>query len=227
MHRRALFVDAMGTLVTLQAPLTRLVTVLHDRLGATITEAQARVALGAEIAHYREHMGQARDGAALRRLRAGCAAVLWEALPPLPELAGADAETQTGVLLSALHFTAFADARPMLERARDAGARVIVVSNWDVSLGEVLERTGLAPLLDDVVVSAVLGAAKPSPAIFARALELAGAAAEDCLHVGDSLSEDVAGARAAGIEAVLLDRDRADPAADGVRVIATLDELWP
>jgi putative hydrolase of the HAD superfamily len=227
MHRRALFVDAMGTLVTLQAPATRLVAVLHDRLGATITEAQARIALRTEIAHYRAHMAQAGDERGLGRLRARCAAVLWEALPPLPELAGADVETQTGVLLSALHFTAFADARPMLGRARDAGARVIVVSNWDVSLGEVLECTGLAPLLDGVVVSAVLGAAKPSPAIFARALELAGAAAADCLHVGDSLTEDVAGARAAGIEAVLLDREGADPAADGVRVIATLDELWP
>jgi putative hydrolase of the HAD superfamily len=228
MQRRTLFVDAMGTLVTLQAPLTRLVTVLHDRLGATITETQARVALGAEIAHYRAHMGQARDEPALRQLRARCADVLWQALPPLPELAGADAETRTEVLLSTLHFIAFADARPLLERARGAGARVIVVSNWDVSLGEVLERTGLAGLLDGVVVSAVAGAAKPSPAIFALALALAGAEAEDCLHVGDSLAEDVAGARAAGIEAVLLDRDAVAPVApvgDDVRVIAALDEL--
>ena len=136
MHRRALFVDAMGTLVTLQAPLTRLVTVLHDRFGARITEAQARVALGAEIAHYRAHMGQARDEPTLRALRARCAAVLWEALPPLPELAGADAETKTAALLAALHFTAFADARPLLERARATGMVVIVVSNWDVSLDE-------------------------------------------------------------------------------------------
>lgn len=225
MHRRALFVDAMGTLVTLQAPVTRLVTVLGDRLGAAVTEVQARAALGAEIAHYRAHMNQARDAASLRQLRARCAAVLWDALPPLRELAGVEAETQIGVLLTALHFTAFADARPLLARARGAGARVIVVSNWDVSLIEVLAHTGLEPLIDGVVVSAVIGAAKPSPEIFGRALELAGAAPQDCVHVGDSLAEDVSGARAAGIEAVLLDRDGLAPAADGARVIVSLDEL--
>ncbi len=225
MHRRALFVDAMGTLVTLQEPVTRLVAVLRDQLGARVSEAEARAALRAEIAHYRGHMAQAGDQRGLAGLRAACAAVLWDALPRLPELARADAEVRTGVLLAALRFTAFPDARPLLQRARDAGARVIVISNWDVSLDDVLGRTGLAPLLDGVVVSAVVGAAKPSPVIFDRALELAGVAAPDCLHVGDSLAEDVAGARASGIEAVLLDRQGVAPEASGVRVIATLDEL--
>jgi HAD superfamily hydrolase (TIGR01549 family) len=199
MHRRALFLDAMGTLVTLRAPVQRLVSVLRE----------------------------ARDEASLRTLRARCAAVLWQALPPLPELAGADAETMTGVLLAALRFTAYPDARPLLERVRCAGARAIVVSNWDVSLAEVLDRTGLTPLLDGVIVSAVVGAAKPSPVIFAAALERAGARAEDCVHVGDSLEQDVAGARAAGIEPVLLDRGRGATAPDGVRMITSLDELWP
>ena len=226
MHRHTLFIDAMGTLVTLEDPVGRLVSVLRRQFGAEVTATRARAALGAEIAHYRSHMGSAHDEHTLRELRAQCATVLWEALPPLPELEGADPETKTGVLLSALHFTAFPDALALLHRARSAGARVIVVSNWDVSLDEVLGRTGLAGLLDGVVVSAVAGAAKPSPAIFNDALALAGAAAEDCLHVGDSLAEDVAGARAAGIEAVLLDRDGAGQT-DGVRVIATLDELWP
>jgi len=227
MHRRALFVDAMGTLVTLRAPVERLVSVLREELGAEVTGSQARFALGAEIAHYRAHMGEARDEASLRTLRARCAAVLWRALPPLPELAGADAETMTGVLLSALRFTAYPDARPLLERVRAMGIRAVVVSNWDVSLAEVLGRTGLAPLLDDVIVSAVVGAAKPSPVIFAAALERAGARAEDCVHVGDSPQQDVAGARAAGIGPVLLDRGGGATAPEGVRVIASLDELWP
>ena len=56
------------------------------------------------------------------------------------------------------------------------GIRLVVVSNWDVSLHERLAETGLAPLLDGAVASAELGAAKPDPAIFARGLELAGAA---------------------------------------------------
>jgi putative hydrolase of the HAD superfamily len=113
---------------------------------------------------------------------------------------------------------------------------VVVVSNWDVSLADVLERVGLAPLVDAVVTSAAVGAAKPSPAIFAHALGLAGVAAQDALHVGDSLDEDVRGAAACGISAVLLRRDE-DPvpaaagdsvSTEGVATIGGLAELeWP
>ena len=99
---------------------------------------------------------------------------------------------------------------------------MVVVSNWDVSLAEVLERVGLAPLLDGVVTSAAVGAAKPDPAIFAHALALAGVPAARARHVGDSLDEDVAGARAAGIEPVLLRRDGGPRPGRGVRTIAGL-----
>ncbi len=83
-----------------------------------------------------------------------------------------------------------------------------MVSNWDVSLGEVLARLELAPMLDGIVTSAAVGARKPAPAIFARALELAGARPDATIHVGDSLEEDIAGARAAGIEPILIRRER-------------------
>jgi putative hydrolase of the HAD superfamily len=111
-------------------------------------------------------------------------------------------------------------------RARRAGAHVVVVSNWDVSLAEVLERVGLAPLIDAVVTSAAVGAAKPSPAIFAHALALAGVTAQAALHVGDSLDEDVRGAAGCGIPVVLLRRGAPAAAApDGVATIGGLAEL--
>jgi putative hydrolase of the HAD superfamily len=101
-----------------------------------------------------------------------------------------------------------------------------VVSNWDVSLLEVLERVGLAPLVDAVVTSAAVGSRKPDPAIFTHALALAGTAAAQARHVGDSLAEDVAGARACGIRPVLLLRDGSDE--PGLETIASLAELaWP
>ena len=59
-----------------------------------------------------------------------------------------------------------------------------------------------------MVTSAAAGAGKPDPAIFEFALEAAGCRAAQALHVGDSLEEDVTGARAAGIEVVWLNRAR-------------------
>jgi putative hydrolase of the HAD superfamily len=106
--------------------------------------------------------------------------------------------------------------------------RLVVASNWDVALPEVLERIGLARLLDGVVSSAMVGARKPAAAPFARALELAGVDPSEALHVGDSVVEDVEGALAAGIAAVLIDRTgvlptEAVPAK--VARIASLSEL--
>ena len=74
-----------------------------------------------------------------------------------------------------------------------------------------------------MVTSAEVGVAKPGPAIFEHALELAGARAADAVHVGDSLENDVAGARAAGIRPVLVARDGSAPA--GVEAIRSLAEL--
>ena len=115
----------------------------------------------------------------------------------------------------------------MRQRSWTTVAAIVVVSNWDVSLHDVLERTRLRALVDAVVTSAEFGAAKPDPAIFAHALELAGGVPPgDAVHAGDSVHADVEGARAAGIAAVLVARDGAQ-APPGVRAIPTLDGLIP
>jgi putative hydrolase of the HAD superfamily len=223
MHPRALLIDGLGTLVSLAPPAPALRRELAIRVAIEVSEEQAGRALAAEIAFYRAHMGHGRDLDSLAALRRRCADVMRDALPPSDRLAALDVEVLTDTLLSALRFDAYPDARPALIRARRGGARVIVVSNWDVSLAEVLERAGLAPLIDAVVTSAAVGAAKPAPAIFGHALGLAGVAAEQALHVGDSLDEDVRGAAACGIPAVLLHRE--GPAPNGVSTIASLAEL--
>ena len=107
------------------------------------------------------------------------------------------------------------------------------------SVGEVLAAAGLIEklralnirilLTSGTVTSAAVGAAKPAPEIFAHALALAGVGASGAVHVGDTLSEDVAGARACGIEPVLVRRGgEAPPGADPVTTIAALTEIaWP
>ena len=233
MHSRALLIDGLGTLVSLAPPAPALRHELADRFGIEVSEEQAGRALAAEISFYRAHMALGRDLDSLAALRRRCAEVMREALPASERLAGLSVEALTEALLSALRFDAYPDARPALLRARDGRTRVIVVSNWDVSLADVLERVGLAPLIDAVVTSAAVGAAKPARAIFAHALGLAGVSAQDALHVGDSLMEDVRGAVACGIPAVLLRREQrsgppAPAAPEGVAAISGLAELdWP
>ena len=219
----AVLLDAMGTLVRLEDPAPRLRAALRMRLGVDVGDDAARAAIRAEIACYRAHMHTGRDAAAVDALRARCAEAMRDALPA--PAAAAPGPVLTAALLDAIRIVAFPDAAPALRTLKAAGHALVVVSNWDVSLGERLEEAGLAPLLDRVVCSAAVGAAKPAPAMFARALALAGVPAGAAWHVGDDLEADVTGAAAAGVRPVLLDRAGAATAPPGVPVLRTLDGL--
>ena len=222
-RRRAVLLDAMGTLLRFEDPAPRLRGALRARLGADVGPEAARAAIRAEIAHYRAHMHEGRDPVSLAALRASSA----EAMRPLlgPAVAEAPARVLTAALMDAIAFTAYPDAVSALRALRRDGLALVVVSNWDASLHERLAETGLAELVDGAVASAEVGAAKPDQAIFARALALAGVHARDAWHVGDSVAADVDGALAAGIRPVLLARDGTAEAPPGVPVLATLDGL--
>ena len=216
---RAILLDALGTLLELERPAPRLVRELATR-GVAVTEEEAHEGVAAEIAYYRAHHDEAGDRAGLADLRARCTEVLRAALPDHAR----GVEDLQDVLLAALRFRPFPEVPETLRGLRNDGARLVVVSNWDVSLHDALAATGLAPLVDGAVSSAEVGAAKPDPAIFAAALRVAGVAPEDAVHVGDSLELDVAGARAAGIEPVLVLRDGTTPP-EGTRTITSLGSL--
>jgi putative hydrolase of the HAD superfamily len=218
----AILLDALGTLVALEPPAPKLRAELAERFGLDVSEDEAARAIAAEIAYYRSHLDEGRDAAGLDSLRRRCAEVLRSALPG--DGSRLEVDRVLEALLASLRFTAFPDVRPALQRARERGQRLVVVSNWDVSLVGVLRGLGLEPLLDGIVTSAGAGARKPSPAIFEQALRLAGVAAADAIHVGDTLDEDVAGARAAGVEPVLIRRGDGPPL-PGVRTISSLAEL--
>ena len=81
----------------------------------------------------------------------------------------------------------------------------VVVSNSDGRVEQFLQRAGLRPFLDVVIDSTLVGVEKPDPRIFRIALDRAGVRADEAVHVGDLCTVDVAGARAAGIEGVVLD----------------------
>jgi putative hydrolase of the HAD superfamily len=215
---RAVLLDSLGTLVELEDPPPRMRAAL-GRLGFEVDEATAGRAFGAEVAYYIEHHVEGRDQSSLAELRNRCAAVFRDALG-IPELSLPDARE---VLQSSLRFRPFPDTAPALRDLRARGLRLVVVSNWDCSLRDVLASAGLLELVDDAVSSAEAGAPKPAPAAFRAGLAAAGCGPDEAVHVGDSEENDVAGARAAGVRAVLLRRD-GEPAPH-VPTVATLTDL--
>lgn len=188
---RAVLLDALGTLVDLDPPWVPLAAALE------MNEGDVASAVRAEMDYYKEHSHEGKDEASLQALRARCADILsWEL----------DREVPVPTMIEAFRFRAFDDARPAIDELRESGLRLVCVSNWDISLTEVLDECGLGDAFDGVVTSAGTGVRKPDPAIFNAALEVAGCGADEALHVGDTVAEDIAGAGAAGIRALHLDR---------------------
>jgi putative hydrolase of the HAD superfamily len=190
----AVLLDGMGTLLRLVPPVPALAEALR------IDEATAERGFRAEVAYYLEHHLEGFDTERLGDLRRRCASVMAEA-------AGVDPAGARDALMRSLRFEAFDDAAPALSHLHSRGLKLVVVSNWDCSLPDVLERVGLLTLVDGVVASAVVGAAKPDARMFEAALAAAGCGAAEAVHVGDSVTNDVDGARAAGIRPVLLARE--------------------
>ena len=117
----------------------------------------------------------------------------------------------------------FPDVPPALARLREDGVRLAVVSNWDSRLPQVLELLDLASCFEELGVSCLMGVEKPDPRIFARVLERLGGTPEQAVHVGDVPEIDLAGARAAGVTGLLVDR-REGPGRDP-RALADLGSL--
>jgi putative hydrolase of the HAD superfamily len=215
---RAVLLDALGTLVELQPPAPRLQRLLREA-GLDVTEEQAGAGFVAEIAYYLEHHLDGSDRERLERLRDRCAEEMRRALG----VAELDHATARRAMLGALEFSAYEDVLPALGELRGRGVALVIASNWDCSLPDWLAPTGILELVDGVVTSAEVGAAKPDPRVFERALALAGVEPSQALHVGDKVDNDIEGAAAAGVRGVLVQREGTPPA--GVEAIRSLSEL--
>ncbi|MBM4123742.1 MAG: HAD-IA family hydrolase [Nitrospira sp.] len=133
-------------------------------------------------------------------------------------------------------FRAFADPQQWvlcpdtlgaLTALKEGGYELGIISNFDTRLFPLLRGLGIEGLFDTVTISTLAKAVKPASQIFRLALDKHAVDPEDALHVGDSVRDDVEGARQAGLIGVLIDRgqahDRIVP--DATPRINTLDEL--
>jgi putative hydrolase of the HAD superfamily len=109
------------------------------------------------------------------------------------------------------NFSLYEDALPVLDDLRSYGLKLGLVSNGQRDLEEFVLHHGLA--VDVAVGSKAFGRQKPHPSIFEAALTALGISAGETAMVGDDLEDDIEGARALGMHAVLLDREGRYPEA--------------
>ena len=129
------------------------------------------------------------------------------------------------ILSSPEGYAVFDDTLPTLQTLRADGLRLGIVSNWESWLPQLLERVGIAPLLEHVVISGVCGIEKPDPRIFTLALREAGFGPGQVFYVGDNPAHDVAPPLLVGITPVLLDRSWRYPPNSSHPRITSLHEL--
>ena len=102
----------------------------------------------------------------------------------------------------------FPDASQALQALHPRYTLGVITNGPAETQREKLHVTGIVPYLHTFVISGELGVGKPDPGIFLKALESAKVTPEEAVHVGDSLTSDVAGARGIGMYAVWINRTK-------------------
>lgn len=100
----------------------------------------------------------------------------------------------------------YPDVLPALRYWQQQNVSLGVVSNFDSRLYAVLDALDLAQYFTSVTISTHVGAAKPDPLVWERALAAHDCSPEEAWHIGDSYRQDAEGATAAGLHGVWLDR---------------------
>ena len=118
----------------------------------------------------------------------------------------------------------FPEVLDVLTTLADKGMRMAVVSNWDDRLPILLKGLEISGYFECIVFSAEVGSAKPFAAIFRRALQELSLPAQEVVHVGDRLREDVEGARGVGMQSIHLTRNSDE---GDLRDLGPLAELIP
>jgi len=121
------------------------------------------------------------------------------------------------------NFDLYEDVVPTVEALRASGLRIGLVSNSSRDVREFARHHGLE--VDAGVSSFHHGHTKPHASIFQAVLDLLEVEPDEAVMVGDTIADDIEGARALGMRAILLDREGRRP--DFEPRIETLDDLFP
>lgn len=211
---KAVFFDAAGTIFHTREPAGMSYAAIARRFGLQ-ADADAVVAAFRRAFHAAPGLafGPSRPAAELRRMERAW----WRALV-LQTFSGVGRFTDFESYFDALfayfadpaNWTADPEAPRLLEGLRACGMSLGVISNFDYRIYRVIEGLGLARYFDSITISSEAGWAKPAPEIFRAALKRHALAPAEAVHVGDSETHDLRGARGVGMGAVLIDPDAAE-----------------
>jgi HAD superfamily hydrolase (TIGR01549 family) len=124
-----------------------------------------------------------------------------------PDGAAAEHAANLWELLGPDCLVVYPEVPAVLRAMTGAGLPLVIVSNWQCGLAHFCTELGLTAFFDHIIASAEVGSAKPDAGIFIEACERLGLPPSRVLHVGDSPVDDIEGATAAGLPAVLLRRE--------------------
>jgi len=142
---------------------------------------------------------------------------------PEPGLVVSVADKSRELLLASARL--YDDVLPFLRMLRSRGVKIAIVSNCDENTRDLLVELGVAALADALVLWCEVGAAKPAAAIFHRALDQLGVAADAAVFVDDN-ADFCAGAADLGVSAVQIVRGELDgKVARGGEVVRSLRDV--
>ncbi len=220
---RAVFFDAVGTLIHPEPPAVEVYAAVGGQFGSQLTPAairpRFRAAFQREEGFDAAHGLQTSEAREHERWQRIVAAVLDDVSDPaacFQELFQHFGRPQA--------WRSEPDAAVVLRELANRGNVLGVASNYDARLYPVLAGLPGWPVLPYVVISSEVGWRKPAAEFFAELCRRCGCLPEEVLLVGDDLRNDYEGARATGLRAVLLDPER-QAVEPGVERIGRLLEL--
>lgn len=224
MKYRAIFFDAGGTLFRPHPSVGALYARVADNYGMRVDAGALETLFRAEFAR--------RDGlvstahASEKNEKEWWKLLVRDVFKPLVELRRFDDffEELYDLFARAEAWRLYAEVPSVLESLKERKLTLGIVSNWDSRLFSICEGMRLEPYFDFILASAVVGSAKPDSGIFCEALRRAGVRPAEALHVGDSIENDILGAKRAGIPALFINRGGRSP--ENIPAISSLREIF-
>lgn len=207
MKIKAVFFDAGGTLFAPYPSVGEIYTSVARKYGMDAGAAEVESAFHEEFAH-RDGMASLTSPAGVKDEKEWWKSLVREAFLKVTVLRRFDEyfDELYDLFGRPDPWRLYPEVLEVLAGLRARGLVLGIVSNWDSRLHLLCKGIGVEPYFDFILASAVVGSAKPDTGIFECALSHAGVSAEAAVHIGDSIDDDWTGARAAGIDALIVNR---------------------